>query len=267
MTDRRVVEVEGLRAGVRLVTLNRPDSLNAITDELIEQLHAAFDSIAADRTCRVVILTGAGRGFCAGFDMKAGWDGAPGLEGAMPVEDNYRGQQRLSSLVTRMRALPTPVIAAVNGAAAGGGFALALAADIRVASVTAKFLVANVKIGLSGGEMGISYLLPRLIGPGRANELMLTGRTATAEEALGWGLVNQVAEPEDVLPAALALAGQIIANAPFGVALTKEMATLGVDAPSLEHAMVLENRTQVLAGFSGDLAEAMAAFREGRSPS
>ena len=264
MTD--VVRLEEIRPGVRLVTLNRPDSLNAITENVIDGLHGAFDSIAADPTCRVVIITGAGRGFCAGFDLKVGWEGAPGMAGATPVQDNYRGQQHLSSLVTRMRALPAPVIAAVNGAAAGGGFALALAADIRVASVRAKFGVANVKIGLSGGEMGISYFLPRLVGTGRANEMMLTGRTVAADEAFSWGLVNRVVEADEVVPAAVTLAEQIATNAPFGVALTKEMSSLGADAPSLQHALVLENRTQILAGFSSDLAEAITAFREGRMP-
>jgi enoyl-CoA hydratase len=262
----QVVMVEEPRPGIRVITLNRPERLNAITDEVIDGLHKALDIIDADGGARVAILTGAGRGFCAGFDLKSGWDGAPGMEHPTPVQESYRGQQRLADIVSRMRSIPVPFIAAVNGAAAGGGFALALGADIRVASTTAKFLVANVKIGLSGGEMGISYLLPRLIGYARAAELMYTGRTIDASEASSWGLVNRMVDADEVMASAMETAELICSNAPFGVRLTKETLRLTVDAPSLEHALVLENRTQVLAGFSSDLAEAMTAFREGRAP-
>ena len=155
---------------------------------LIAGLHEAIDAVEQDRSCRAVILTGAGRGFCAGFDMKGGdYDGDPT---SRPLADLLAGQKRLSGIALRLHELPKAVIAAVNGPAAGGGFALAVAADIRVASDTAVFLAANVKIGVSGGEMGLSWRLPRLIGLARATELLLTGRRMTAEEALAAGLVR-----------------------------------------------------------------------------
>lgn len=247
--------------GTWLITLNRPHRLNAITDELVDGLHTALDHLDRETNARVVVVTGAGRGFCTGFDLQDGWDGA----GSDRAEDRYRGQQRLAALIARLRAAPVPVLAAVNGPAAGGGLGLALAADLRVAASTARFLVANVRIGLSAGEMGISYLLPRLVGEGRAAEMMYTGRAVDAAEALGWGLVNRLVEPDAVLDAAFDLAEQISANASFGVRLSKEMLRLGTDAPSLEHALVLENRTQVLAGYNQDVTMAIHAFRAGPS--
>ena len=251
------------RCGVRTITLDRPERLNAITPELVEGLHHALDVVEADPACRVAILTGAGRGFCAGADLRAAWDCALGGDVAAPVEESYANQRRWSAVVVRMRSMPVVFIAAVNGPAAGGGLALALAADLRIASTTATFLVANIKIGLSGGEMGISYLLPRLVGSGRAAEMMYSGRGVDADEAAAWGLVNRVVEPDELPGAATHLAEQICANAPFGVALTKEMFQVALDAVSLEHAVVLENRTQVLAAFSSGPAEAVAAFRQG----
>jgi enoyl-CoA hydratase len=256
-----VVRVSECRDGVRTITLNRPERLNAITPDLVDGLHSALDLVERDPSCRVAILTGSGRGFCAGADLHAAWDCALGGGTPPPVEDSYRNQMTWSALVARMRAMPVVFIAAVNGPAAGGGLALALAADLRIASTSAAFLVANVKIGLSGGEMGISYLLPRLVGSGLAADMMYTGRTVDAEEALARGLVSTVATPDELLEHTAQLAAQICANAPFGVALTKEMFQLGLDAASLEHTMVLENRTQVLAGFSRGPGDAVAAFR------
>jgi enoyl-CoA hydratase len=162
-------------------------------------------------------------------------------------------------LPERIRSLRAPVIAAVNGPAAGGGLALALAADLRVCSATAKFVVANIRLGLSGGEMGIAYLLPRLVGTARAAELMFTGRPLLPEEALGWGIVNRVADP--ALDAALELAGQICENPTFGVEQTKEVLQLAVDAPGLAAAIALENRTQVLASTGAEMAAAIAERR------
>ena len=251
--------------GVAVITLNRPERLNAITDELVRTLHDRLDEAAADLGCRAVVMTGAGRGFCAGFDLKS--DLADDIsETRDDVSTSYRQQQRWSALVAHVRSLRPPVIAAVNGPAAGGGFALAAAADLRVISTTATFLVANVKIGLSGGEFGLSYTLPRILGTGRAAELLYTGRRLDAVEADRWGFANRLVEPDELLPTAFELAGQLAANSAFAVALTKEMFLLAVDSPSLEHTLVLENRTQTLASRSGDIAEAIAAFREKRPP-
>ncbi len=247
--------------GVRVLALNRPERLNAITTDLIEVLHGRLDDVETDPEIRVVILTGAGRGFCAGADLMGGWDEAPSETNFTPADRSYLGQRRISQLVARIHSIPKVFIAAVNGPAAGGGFALALACDIRLGSTTAKFLVANVKIGLSAGEMGISYLLPRIIGGGHATDLMLTGRTVHADEALALGLISQVHEPDALLDAASDRARLVLSNPAFGVELSKEMLAAGRDAPSLDYAILLENRTQVLAGYSGDIAKAIENFR------
>ena len=245
--------------GVRQITLNRPDRLNAIDDTLVDGLHAALDEVARDADCRAVVLTGAGRGFCAGFDMKGG-RGADFAAGRRhPVAATLHGQSRLSDLVRRLRALAPPVIAAVNGPAAGGGFALALAADIRIAAPGAVFLVANVRLGLSGGEMGIAYLLPRIIGAGRAGELMLTGRTVDAQEAHSYGLVTTIAD--DAVAAALDVARTVTSHGRFGVEMTKELLTLSVAGTDLDTVLALENRTQVLASMTDDMERAVGAFR------
>jgi enoyl-CoA hydratase/carnithine racemase len=247
---------------VEVITLNRPDRLNAITSELVEELHQALDAVMVDDSCRALIITGAGRGFCAGFDLKSDMaTDAARAERTTTVSQGYKDQRRWGDLVAHVRRVMVPVIAAVNGPAAGGGFALALAADLRVASTAASFLVANVKIGLSGGEMGISYFLPRLVGAGRAAELMLTGRKIDATESERWGLVNRLVEPDALITAASSLAAEVTANPPFAVRLTKEMLQFGVDSPSLDATLVLENRTQSLAGQSGEIAEAVEAFR------
>jgi enoyl-CoA hydratase len=225
-------------------------------------MHSALDVIIADRSVRVVLLTGRGRGFCAGADIKGGWVEA----GAGTPVDNYRQQQRLSELALRLTELQVPVIAAVNGPAVGGGLALALSADIRYASTAASFAVANIRIGLSGGEMGLSYLLPRTVGRGKAAEMMLTGRSVGAREALTCHLVERVVEPEDLDAEVDMLVDQILGNAPFGVSLTKEMLMLGDDAGSFRQAVVMDNRTQQVAAWNGDVAEAVAAFQEKRPP-
>jgi len=250
---------------IGVITLNRPERLNAITPELVRELHQAIDEVSADRTLRAVILTGAGRGFCAGFDLKSDL-ATDSASGQRDTQGLYAEQQLWGAMVTHLRAIPVPVIAAVNGPAAGGGFALALAADLRVISTTATFLVANVKIGLTGGEMGMTYFLPRLVGTGRAAELLLTGRTLGAVEAERWGIANRLVEPEELMASAFELAGQLTVHSPFAIRLTKEMLHLGTDSPGLAHTVVLENRSQSLAGAGGDTAEAVQAFREGRPP-
>ncbi len=258
------VDVEQLRPAVQLIRLNRPDRLNAIDDALIAGLHEAIDAVERDQSCRAVILTGAGRGFCAGFDMKGGdYDGDPT---SRPLAELLAGQKRLSGIALRLHELPKAVIAAVNGPAAGGGFALAVAADIRLASDTAVFLAANVRIGVSGGEMGLSWRLPRLIGLARATELLLTGRRMAAEEALAAGLVSRVVSGDALLDSAIEVAEQVAANSSFSTWMTKELLDVSEGAGSLRHALYLEDRTQVLCNFTGDVAEAVAAFREGRTP-
>lgn len=259
------VTMQEPRAGVRLLTLDRPDRLNAMNHELVADLHAALDEAAADRACRVIVLTGAGRAFCAGLDLK-GAGRAPGTDGLGRPQAGMKAQQHIATLTPHLRATPQPVIAAVNGAASGGGLALALACDVRVAASSARFNVAFVRIGLSGCDVGVSYLLPRLIGASKAFELMLTGRFVDAEEAERIGLVSRVVEDASVVDAALEVAEQISANSPFGVAMTKEVMWSNLEASSLQAAIDLENRTQILTTFTEDMPEAMQAFLEKRPP-
>lgn len=257
--------LEVVEDGVAVLTLNRPERLNAIDDAWIDGMHEALDRLDADCGVRVVIMTGAGRGFCAGADLKR--EGSVIHDkGAGPVREGMRGQERLSSIFERMTRLRQPVIAAVNGPAAGGGLALAIAADVRLASTKASFHVANARIGLSAGECGLSWIFPRLVGLSRCFELMLTGRPFDAAEAEKIGLVSRITEPEDLIQAALELARVIAANAAFGVAMTKEVVWANLGASDLRAAMALENRTQVLCVMTGDVDEAMNAFREKRAP-
>jgi enoyl-CoA hydratase len=253
-----------LRQGVRLLTLNRPGRLNAMSWPLLKALHAELDALEKAGDVRAVVITGAGAGFCAGADMyeltydEDGADDSP--------QARLRLQRRIADLVLRLRGLPQPVIAAVNGAAVGGGFALALAADIRVIADSARFGASFVKIGLSGCDIGVSWLLPRLVGASRAFELMLSGRTIDADEAERIGLASfRVADP-DVVTRAGAIAESIVANSPMGVALTKETMWSQLEVGSLRAGIDLENHTQVLATFTADYAEARDAFRQNRPP-
>ncbi|MEZ5216601.1 MAG: enoyl-CoA hydratase/isomerase family protein [Ilumatobacteraceae bacterium] len=260
------VELTSPRPGVRTITLNRPDRLNAMNSALVEQLHEALDDVAADPEARVVILTGAGRGFCAGLDL--GGYGEPPLVGRPGrVQTSFTVQKHIATLMPHLRSLPQPVIAAVNGAAAGGGFALVLGSDIRIASRQAKFNAAFVRIGLSACDIGTSWVLPRLVGASRAQELMLTGRVFDADEAARIGLVVELADdPEALLELALQKAELVMANAPFGIALTKEGMWAALEIPAMQSAIDYENRQQIMASFTNDHREAMTAFLEKRPP-
>ncbi len=250
--------------GIALLRLNRPGRMNAQTQDSMGQLQAAIDALAEDPEVRVVILTGAGRGFCAGLDISGG-EIDPNNRPA-DVTAYYALQERFAGTMLRLRALDKPVIAAVNGVAVGAGFALALAADLRVVAEGAAFHVGAVKIGLSAGECGISYHLPRLIGAARAFEVMLTGRPLPAEEAERIGLVSAIVPEGALLDEARRLAGLIAENSPYAVKHSKQVMWSNLDAPSLQAALELENRTQVLALMSKDFAEALAAFNEKRKP-
>lgn len=251
--------------GVVLLTLNRPDKLNAMDVGLVSDLHAALDEAGADRSCRAIVLTGAGRGFCAGLDL-AGYGAAPDAEDRGPVGAGFATQQHIAALIPHLRSLHQPVIAAVNGPAAGGGLALALGADVRIAAASARFNVAFARIGLSGCDIGVSWLLPRLIGASRAWELMLTGRVIDSDEANRLGLVTRVVPDGTVVDAALETAALIAGNSPWGVRMTKEVAWSQLEIGSLQAGIDLENRTQILSSFTDDMREAMAAFLEKRPP-
>ena len=255
------LRIDRPRPGIVLAELNRPARMNAITFEMFREFTELQAEIDADPAVRVLVLTGAGRGFSAGLDL----DEAETLP-HMPAAEMLAGQESWAASISGFRTMKKPVIAAVNGAAAGAGMALALAADIRVASHAAKFNAAFVKIGLSGGDVGTSWLLPRLVGLGRANEILLTGRFVGAEEALAIGMAPSLVEPALLLETAFTIAEQISANSPIGVQLTKHVVQTNVDASSLSAAVVVENRNQVLATRTEDMVEALSAFREKRPP-
>jgi enoyl-CoA hydratase len=232
---------------------------------LVDRLHTVLASIATDHDCRVVILTGAGRGFCAGLDL-TGYGTVPGHEAQGPIQRGFATQQHIAALIPRLRGLPQPVIAAVNGPAAGGGFALVLGSDIRLAGASARFNAAFVRIGLSACDIGTSWLLPRLVGAGRAHELMLTGRIFDAEEAARIGLVIEVV-PDDVLvERALEEAALVMRNTPMGIHMTKEVMWSALEIPGQQAAIDLENRTQIMVSQTADHLEALQAFHERRPP-
>jgi len=259
------VERHEPRAGVVQLTLNRPDSLNAMTTEMVESLHRHLDEIAVDPVARVVILDGAGRGFCSGLDL-GGYGAAPHTDHLGPTQRGFAVQKHIATLIPHLRSLPQPVIAAVNGAAAGGGFALVLGSDVRLAAESAKFSAAFIKIGLSACDIGTSWLLPRLVGVARSQELMLTGRVFGSEEALRIGLVIERVPDADLADLALAKAELIMSNTPFGVALTKEAMWTALEIPGMQAAIDLENRQQIMASATADHREAMRAFLEKRPP-
>ena len=259
------IEVTEVDDDIALVTLNRPDRLNAMTSTMITELDQVVTTVDLDASLRAVIVTGAGRGFSAGLDLQDQGT-APGSAGLGRTVSGFMWQDHLASLHERIHRSRKPWISAVNGPAVGGGFALSLATDIRFASTDATFGAVFLKIGVSNCDMGTSYFLPRLVGASRSAELLLTARIFEADEALRIGLVTDVVEPGTVVERALDTARLIRANAPFATWMTKETMWQTLDAPSLRHALDIENRTQIMCTTTGDTAEATAAFREKRPP-
>lgn len=261
--------VEETEPGIVVLTMNRPGRLNALGAGMLEEMRTALVSLDADPDVRVVILTGAGRGFCAGADIKSANAAEPD-PARNPVAQVFEQQERIASLNEMIHRMRTPVIAAVHGAAVGGGMSLALACDIRFAAADAKFGSVFVTLGVSSCDMGTSYLLPRIVGISRAAELMLTGRIFDVEEAREMGLVQGVVEGPGgnrrVVERALETARQIAANSPMAVWMTKETLWQNVDAPSMRHALDMENRTQVMCTFSGELGVAFQAFANKTTP-
>ena len=231
--------------------------------ELCEALHAALDEIRLDRSCRAVVLTGAGRGFCAGVDL-GGYGEAPGNDGSDATRDSLGRQEHMSRVILRLRDTPQPVIAAVNGPAAGFGLALALGSDIRFAARSAVLRAAFLNIGVSNCDMGLSWLLPRLIGASRAHELMLTMRRVNAEEAERIGLTAATVDDGAVVDRALEAAAEIAALSPWGVRLTKQGMWTALELPLLRAAIEYEDRQQIMAIHSPAVPEAVSAFLEKR---
>ncbi len=237
------------------LTLNRPDALNAMNGQLVRELRQFFWELPGDTETRVVVLRGAGRAFCAGLDLKE-----PPSEVGTSVAAGLRAQRTISELVLLMRRAPQPIIAAVHGPACGGGFALALAADVRVAGESLRMNAAFIRLGLSACDVGVSYFLPRLVGASVAAELLLTGNFIDAARAERTGLVSRVVADADLEAAARAMADDMLRNSPLGLRLTKECLKLALDAGSLEEVVAMEDRNQILAAQSGDFREGVAAF-------
>jgi enoyl-CoA hydratase len=246
------LDLERPRDGVAVVRLNRPERLNAINEAMQTELGQALADLAADHSVHAVVLTGAGRGFCAGIDVRHFGPGM--LEATAPALDRMRFQEKMAALAEAIHALPQPVIAAVNGPCVGAGFALCLAADIRICSSAASFGNAAILLGLSGAEMGMSYHLPRIVGTSVAADWMLTGRTVSATEADRRGLVSELVEPDRLADRAVELASLIADHAPLGAQLTKRALQVNTDAASLASALELENRNQVISHATDEAA-------------
>ncbi len=255
------------RGPVDWVTLNRPDALNSLDPELVDALNHYFESLERDYDTRVVVLRGAGKNFCAGLDIKASARrNALGNFGE-DTQASLDNQRRIASIVMKMRRCPQPIIACVQGAAAGGGFALALAADIRIAAASARMNCAFIKLGIGGCDIGSSYFLPRLVGVSVASELILTGRFIHATRALAVGLVSEVVEEASLESAAQSFVDDLLLTAPLGLRMSKECLNMSVDAGSIEQVIAMEDRNQILCVKSADFREGLSAFLEKRRPS
>ena len=241
------------------LTLNRPDRLNAFNHRMIEELHDYLDRLMGDQSVRVLAISGAGRAFCAGVDVKSMKELV--TNGLVPDMQNQRW---ISDVVVKLRRMPQPVIACLNGAATGGGFALALAADVRIAAASARMNCAFIKIGLTSCDMGLSWFLPRLVGVTVASELMLTGRFIDAPRAAAVKLVSEVVADDALEATAAGYVADMLATAPLGLRLTKDGINAALSAPSLEAAIAVEDRNQVMTLQTEDCREGLAAFFEKR---
>lgn len=249
------------RGAVDWLTLDRPESLNAINTQMAMELADYFGGLFHDPACRIVVMRGAGRAFCAGLDIKAQGGEVERLFGG-----GFGFQGLLADVYVKMRRCPQPILALVQGATCGGGFAFALAADVRLAGESARMNAAFIRLGLSACDMGVSYFLPRIVGLGIASELMLTGRFIHAPRALAVGLVSEVVPDVSLESAAQSYIDEMLATSPMGLRLTKEGLGLAVDAPGLEAAMAIENRNQLMCARTDDFAEGLRAFLEKRTP-
>jgi len=249
------------RDGIGLITLNRPERLNAINLDMLEELHVLFEQLNTVEDIRVIIITGAGRGFCSGADLR---DERISSEAATlfssAAKHLVKIQRKYSRLITEMRHLPQPIIAAVNGPAAGGGMCIALASDVIIADSRAAFTPSFINIGLSGGELGSSYFLPKLVGNARAADILLTGRTVDAAEADKIGLISRLVGEEKLMAVALEIAGDMLDKTPLGLRFTKEVLIQNQHAPSLENAIELENRNQSILCITPDFFKAVEKF-------
>jgi enoyl-CoA hydratase len=233
--------------------------------DLVIALHDAFEELAVDNDAWVIVLTGAGRAFCSGLDLKD-YGEIPNIDGLQVGRIAQRSMRYYSRLIPMMRRLPQPIIAAVRGPAYGGGMCLSLAAELRIAGESAVFNSTGIVNGLTSTELGASWLLPRLVGAAHANEILLTGRPVDADDALRMGLVSRVVADDELLDAALELAAAMCAYSPYGLAMTKDIIWVNLENPSLEAAIEIEDRNQLMLGFTENLPEAIRAFDSRRPP-
>lgn len=265
MSETDLVQVEHPQPHTTVVRLNRPDRLNAMSIELVIELHDALEEVAADNDCYVVVLTGAGRAFCSGLDLKD-FGVIPNIDGLQVGRIAQRSMRYYSRLIPLVRRMHQPVICAVNGPSYGGGMCLSLAAEMRICAESATFNSTGIVNGLTSTELGISWLLPRLIGASHSNDLLLTGRTIDADEAFRMGLVSRVVPDDELLGTALEIASGMCEFSPYGLAMTKDILWVNLENPSLESAIEIEDRNQLMLGFTENLPEAIRAFGAKRKP-
>ena len=260
-----LVTVTSPRPHVAVVTLDRPERLNAMSIELMTDLYDALVAIGDDNDTYVIVLTGTGRAFCSGLDLKD-YGVVPNIDGLTVGRIAQRSMRHYSRVVPLLRRLPQPVIAAVNGPAYGGGFCLALGAELRLAARSATFNSTGIVNGLTSTELGVSWLLPRLVGAAHANDILFTGRTVEADEAHRMGLVSRVVDDDALVDEALDVAATMCSYSPYGLAMTKDVVWANLEVNSLEAAIELEDRNQLMLGFTENLPEAIRSFAAGRAP-
>jgi len=259
------VSIQKIHDKVTSIKLNRPDALNAVSPALKNDLVDAFKQVSQDNTCQVIILSGEGKGFCSGLDMKS-HEGIPNLDGMTMPRMTMRALEHFTDLVSIMRNTPQTIIAAVHGVAYGIGFGLALGADIRICSEDAAFNATGIVNGVSSAELGCSWLLPRLIGASQSNELMLTGRVVKASEAKDMGLISHLTPNGEVLDKAMEIAEMLLQRSHFALKLTKENLWASLEIPSLEAALQMENRTQTILAATDNLTESARALKKKETP-
>jgi enoyl-CoA hydratase len=230
---------------------------------MVDELLDYFGALYWVKSVRVVVMRGSGKAYCAGLDLKERDNSA----GPNTPANGLTRQRQISEIVMRMRRCPQAIVSLVHGPACGGGFALALASDIRIAGESARMNAAFIRIGLSACDIGVSYFLPRLVGVSVASELMLTGRFINADRALRVGLVSEVVADDKMEAASAPYIDEMLTTSPLGLRMTKECLNMSVDAGSLEAAIAMEDRNQILCAQTGDFAEGIRAFLEKRRPS
>ncbi|MFX1567395.1 MAG: enoyl-CoA hydratase/isomerase family protein [Promethearchaeota archaeon] len=273
----KTIKFEIRENGIAILSLNRPERLNAISFQMEEEIHQVLDELMVNLECRVLILKGEGRAFSAGTDLQEGlimnskknpegYDKFYFLDVPEPLKKSYYHQNYITKLIMKMRKIPQPIIAALHGSVVGGGLGFALASDIRIATEDVSFINASINIGLTGADMGSSYFLPRLINLSRAAEIIYSGRAVSGQEAEKSGFILKVVQKEDLMPEAFKLAEELLSKSPLGLRMTKEVLNLSLDSPSLNNILQFENSSIVISFFSKDLKEASSAFFEKRTP-